>query len=684
MRRTVMFLVVLVVGFPLVARSQSTGTFLGVVKDTSGAVVPGATVTIRSLATDLTRTVTTGDDGAYRFPALLAGQYELQVEKSGFNTVKQTGLTLDVAQENVVNFALQVGTSQQEVTVTGEAPLVNTTSSSTGGLVNEDKMSDLPLNGRNYVDLALQQPGVQQDFLPIGGGGGVTGVFFSSNGSTIRSNNFTIDGASMLNQGGGSTSSEAGTTLGVDGIKEYKVVTHSFSAEYGLVMGSQVLIVSKGGSNQWSGDAFEYLRNSAMDARNFFDYGFVLPGGPRLPEFQRNNFGGSFGGPIRKDKTFFFAVYEGLRQNLGETILDNLPPLACHQLVAKGSGGNPMAPVTLDLGSANQPLFPGGAALANPGLCASSGLNNNSVVPDVIQAWLGQYPLPNLPNNQYTYPATSTVRVDFGQIRVDQNFSESDSFFARYTVDDGFLLNAWGNIPILSTVTALPQFSTAAGSRNQFLTLAENHIFSPTVLNQIRVSASRTTSYVNNIVNTTPLNPQGILSGPAAPAEDLYTMMPGEPIGAFSIGGGITGWGSNGTYPVLHEYNVYSLSDDIFWTRGRHALKFGTLFNIYNSSDKTLLTRQGSISFPNMAGFMTGIPTSYNAVVAYPPSTFANTNWTWLWKTIGVYAQDDFRATSRLTLNMGLRYEIMPSAPHELDGRESAIRDMAYTLIRPQ
>ena len=235
----VVAMVLLLLLVPKPSLAQSTGTILGTVKDSSGGVVPQAKVTIVNTDTNDTRTATTGDDGSFRFPALVAGHYSVRVEKEGFKTQTQTGLTLEVAQEMVVNSALEVGTSTQEVTVTGEAPMVNTTNSSLGGLVNEDKMADLPLNGRNYTDLTFMQPGVS---ITANAGssnpqGGIRGTFFSSDGASIRSNMITLDGAILMNGRGGTTASESGTSLGVAGIKEYKVVTGVFDASYGICAG---------------------------------------------------------------------------------------------------------------------------------------------------------------------------------------------------------------------------------------------------------------------------------------------------------------------------------------------------------------------------------------------------------------------------------------------------------------
>jgi hypothetical protein len=616
--------------FPALAQLP-TGTILGVTRDPSGGMIPAATVTVRNTETGLTRDVTTGDDGAFRVPALPVGHYTVKIDKAGFNTQTQEGLTLEVSQELVVNATLTVGSSTQEVVVTGESPIINTTNSATGSLVNEDRMADLPLNGRNYVDLTLIQPGVQQNILPTGGGGGTTGVFFSSNGASIRSNNFTLDGASLVNQFGGSTSSEAGTTLGVDGIREYKVVTHSFSAEYGQSMGSQIVMVSKGGSNQWSGGAFEYLRNSSLDARNFFDRGYLL-GGPRLPEFQRNNFGGSFGGPIKKDKTFFFGVYEGLRQNLGVTITDTVPLATCR------------------------------TATSNP--CATFSSGN---VAAVIQPFLAQYPLPNLGTTQYTFPATSRVRVDFGQIRCDQILSTTDSLFGRYTIDDSDLHNPYTNPIVSSTGAAFPQFGAHGLSRNQFLTLSENHVLSPELLNQFRLSYSRTNFRVDNDFLTTPLNPQGELIGPN------YSLVAGQPLGTLGVGG-LTGFGPN-AYPTYHIQNIGTVSDDVFYTRGRHALKVGTLLNRYGQANIIPKLVFGSLSFTNVATFLEGFPSSFSAVGPYPgQATFVMDRY-FTYNTLGFYVQDDFRANSRLTLNLGVRYEIWNKL-HELNNRQSNIPDI--------
>ena len=604
---------VLLLAVPSGFAQLPTGTILGTVKDSSGATVPEAQITVTSIDTNSIRTAVTGNDGSFRVSALRPGHYSVRVEKTGFTPETRALLTLDVAQELVVNVTIQVGSSAQVITVTGEAPLVNTTTSSLGGLVNDSKMADLPLNGRNFVDLALLQPGITNDtnFQQTNGQGGNWGVMFSSNGAPVRSNTFTLDGALMMNIHG-NTGGAIGTTLGVDGIKEYKVITDAFSAEYGLQMGSQVVIVSKGGTNQFHGDVFEYLRNRVLDARNFFDYSFLTTG-ERLPELQRNNFGGSFGGPIKKDKTFFYAAYEGLRQNQGATIIDNVFPANCHVVT-------------------NNP-------------CAITAANPQGNVAPVIQPLLSLFPSPNLPRNQLTFPAIQPSRVDYGQIRVDETLSSADSFFGRYTVQDSSNTNAY----------VYPQFQLQTLGRDTFVTLSENHIFSPALLNTARASLSRT-----NLAQAA-LYPPSLL-GPQ------YALVPGQAIGQLIIGG-VTNFGPTGNAPYYLVQNVYTLSDDVYYTKGRHAFKFGALFNRFENYDVASTNRRGSLSFTNMASFLAGL---YSSGTFLTPGSDINKEVRFY--TYGFYAQDDWRVAPRLTLNLGLRYEFN-STPFDRLGRNYAFRN---------
>ncbi len=645
-----------------VSAQLPTGTILGTVKDASGGVVPDARVTITNTDTSLTRTGTTGADGSYRFPALPVGHYRVEVTKEGFAALTRTGITLQVAQEATIDVTLQVGSTGQSVTVTGEAPLVQTSSSTVGGLVNEQQVSDLPLNGRNLVDLTLLQPGIVQTTVISAttiGSGLMTGVTISNNGMPIHSNNYMLDGANMKAPWGQNNSSIIGTTMGVDGVREYKVVSNLPDASYGLQMGAQTTIVSKGGGNTFHGGAYDYLRNDLLDARNYFDaldtlnfngFGTDKSGdfpNKRIPPFHRNNFGGSFGGPIKKDKTFFYAVYEGLRQTWGQTIATNTMPGNCfdqtvgastfHQITAASlSACSGVA--TTDINSAvlyvlSAPIIPG-------------------------QAGLFPYPNTNIDSAgirksgatfNYSFPYLQPTSENYGQIRLDQNFSASDTFFIRYTHDDA------------------NQIANRAYSYNrdfefggiQLATLSETHIFSPTVLNTFRFSFSRMLTSAKSTTSPAITDPKVILQ-------------PGTDMGGFTPASSVTGLGfiaADGTY----INNVYTLSDDLYWTKGRHAFRFGSMVNDFKIPGDGHFNNRGSVSFTTLANLARGI---YSSMTALGGTLSPSQVRYFEDHTFGFYAQDDYRVTPRLTLNLGFRYEFQ-TIPKELNGNNWQIRNVA-------
>ncbi len=543
----------------------SIGTILGVVKDSTGGTVAGAAVTVTNADTALTRTATTGDDGAYRFPALPVGNYQLQVMKDGFQTAQRKGIVLEVTQEASIDMVLQVGSTGQTVVVTEEAPLVQTTSSAVGGLVTEQQVADLPLNGRNLVDLTLMQAGITQTTVvptTTMGNGMQNGVTFSSNGAPIHSNAYLLDGANMTSSMGLNNVSVIGTTLGVDGVKEYKVVTNLPSAEYGLAMGSQTVIVSKGGTNQFHGDGFDYLRNGSLDARNFFDAldkfntngdgtdkSFDFPG-KRIPPFHRNNFGGSVGGPIKKDKLFFYAVYEGLRQTWGQTISTNTLPGVCFDQTATDATFHQVT----------------AASLATAGCSGVAPANQNAAVlyaltAPIIPGQAGLFPYPDVnvdatgtklagATSNYSFRFIQPSEEDYGQIRMDYNLSAADSMFIRYTQDDAR--------EVANRSYAFQEDQLFGGE--QFLTVSETHIFSPTVLNTFRASVSRNLGFANSTTTSPITDPKVILQ-------------PGQNYGGFTPASTVSGVGSlvDGTY----INGTYSFSDDVYWTKGKHAFKFG-------------------------------------------------------------------------------------------------------------
>jgi hypothetical protein len=705
------------------ASAQEAGTILGVVKDASGGAVPDAKITITNVETSEMRPATTRDDGAFRVPGLRPGHYTVRVEKDGFKTSTQTSLTLDVAQELVVNPTMEVGSASQEVTVTGEAPIVNTTTSTLGSLVDELRVADLPLNGRNYIDLTLIQPGIQINTSPSGGGSGSSGTWFSSNGMPPRSNNFTIDGAQIGNQYGTGPNSISGSTLGVDGIKEYKIVTSMFGPEYGMSMGSQMVIASKSGSNRWHGDMFEYLRNNHLDARNFFESPTSLLGGHRLPPFQRNNFGAAGGGPIRKDKTFFYLVYEGLRQAQQDAVQTTTLPAACHFLNTPSGpiidGGGPIpSNVTIPAGftAANQQILQtrltGTVTVGAPGCTGVTPTGTGAtIVNDMVTPWIGQFPFPNevIPGSasNYAFPGKTHVREDYAQLRVDQNISTSDALFTRYTFDDNRLTTPFASLTANDTGAGYPQFYSIGVSRNQYFTVGENHVFSTTLLNQFRLSFSRTDFRgLPGVANDPGLNPDfTFIDTPSTPGSTcfattnpvcIWSYLPGRFNGGIAPGNGVTTLSFNNTFPTYHPQNVWTLADDVFVSRGKHALKFGTLMNNFQEPSVMQKGAYGNDPSNNIGRWMQGqangtftvvTPVPLNGAGAVPPYAGATNgvlnapfqgnylDKDYMFKTFGFYGGDDYRATSRLTLNLGLRYEFS-TIPHELYGRSSIIPNL--------
>ncbi len=643
--------VLILLAIPVVAQLP-TATILGVAKDSSGGVLPNVTVTITNVDTGATRAVKTGDDGEYQAPELPVGHYEERAEHPGFKTVTRKGITLEVTQQAVINLDFEVGAADQQVVVTEEAPMVNTQNATLGGTVNETKMTELPLNGRNYIDLALLQPGVDKDKNQ----GNQQGTTFSVNGAPPRSNNFTLDGAILQTMLGRSpVAGESGDALGLDGIKEYTIVAGTFQAEYGLAMGSQMVAVSKGGTNQWHGDMFEYIRNDAFDANTFFNNQQDIPKAP----LRKNQFGGAFGGPIKKDKTFFYAVFEGIRENQGVPITNPVPSAGCHPAGATAANNYGAGTVI--------------TVAQCPDLSVDTDAGGNPITQATVSpytaALLALIPLPN-PGSTFdpssgnppvqTFNDHNSLGENYGQMRFDQTISDKDSFFARYTID-----NAIQN----ETVGDFSYFREAPDARNQWITLAENHIFSPMVFNAARISFSRTNAAVNE-------------ANVGLPGGTGPQLVPGFDTGVVDIGGPGGGayaeFGSVNAAPVtFNRQNIYTISDDVNWIHGKHAFKFGVLLNRFNEASQATNSFNGQIIYNQISDFLQANPLQ----VEFAP-TFATENRDFIFNTYGFYAQDDWRVRQRLTVNLGLRYEFM-NTPHELNGRQSRqINDFAdpFTL----
>ncbi len=427
---TATVLVVMALGVPAASAQITAATVSGVVADETGGVLPGVAITLKNVETGLTRSVVTADDGSYNVPGLPPGMYDARASLPGFTPAVRSGIQLAVGQEASLNLTLTVGTSEM-VIVSGTPALVDTKSSALSALVDEKTIEELPLNGRNFIELALLQPGVAVFNMRNTNSLTSRGQQININGANGRANSYLLDGANMSSYAGVAVSTAADTTLGVDMIREFRVVTNAFSADYGRAMGGVISVVTKAGTNQPHGSGFEFFRNSAMDARNFFAVGAT--------PFERHQFGATAGGPIRKDRTFFFGGAERLAERLTLTRVTTVPSAAAR------------------------------AGPVNP----------------AVRPYLDLLPLPNGPAldasiARYTFPFDQSTGETLAQLRIDHSFSGADAVFVRYAIDD-----ASRSLP-----TPYPRFSSDQKSRSQWLTIEERRTLGAALLNTARFSYS--------------------------------------------------------------------------------------------------------------------------------------------------------------------------------------------------
>ncbi|HEX8492052.1 MAG TPA: TonB-dependent receptor [Pyrinomonadaceae bacterium] len=593
------------------ALAQTSSTLTGDIKDTGGGALVGVKVTAHSLDTGFTRSTTSEDEGRFVFPGLPVGAYAIRADFTGFKHYVYDRINLTVNETATLNIVMEPAGLEAEVTISDEAALVNTKTQELSYLVNERAIRELPLNGRNYTDLALLQPGVIS--YPNRDGGSVVahGQGTSINGQDPRSNVYLLDGTPQNDFTNGPAGSAAGTALGIETIREFRVETNAYSAEYGRNSGGQINAVSKSGTNEFRGSLYEFHRNDNFDARNFFDTA-------RKPEFKRNQFGGSIGGPVRKDKLFFFFGYESLRENLGKTISTVVPDLNARR------------------GVLPRPGFPGQTI--------------NVTISPVVRPYLDEFPLPNGPNlgqglAAYSFGFAQQLRQHFLQGRVDYNKSDRSQFFARYTFDDADQL-----LP-----TDFPQFPRTFFSRNQFFTGEYRQTHSASTLSTFRLGFSRTRVGQNVEANI---------------SQDLQPFVPGrEIIGDIDIGG-IPRFGPQSSGNLRLVQNVFGGEYNVLHSRGRHLIKAGVLVERYQDNMVNPTFGNGIFTFTNLRDFLENRPQRF---IGLTPDAALDRYWRFT--LAGFYVQDTFRAHQRLSLNGGLRYEVA-TLPVDINGRDSALPNL--------
>lgn len=601
----------------------TSATVSGTVQDETGGVLPGVYITVDEVDRGTTRSAVTDDAGRYRVPLLEPGTYEIQAELSGFRTAVRTGVKLEVGASAVIDLSLTIGEITERVVVQGEAPLVETTSTAMTGLVDDKKIRDLPLNGRSYEQLALLQTGVSVARFSSTGSANGSGTSFASAGSRPSTNNFIIDGVNISNYKD-STGSAADTNLGVESIREFKVMTSTYSAAYGRNSGAVINVVTQSGTNQWHGSLFEFHRNSALDAKNFFD-------NPNedIPAFKRNQFGFSIGGPINQDRTFIFGNYEGLRESLGLTNIAVVPDEDSRQgiLPEFDSDGNPT----------------GGTKMVT--------------VADSVKPFLDLYPLPNGRNfgdgsGEFLSGPNQPLDEDYFSIRFDHHFSTEDSIFVRYTFDQAEVINPDNHLFLQENLY----------SRTQSGVLEYQKVFSPTFINTARFGLNR--SFLEDFSDEISTQPPSVfVPGAATMGQIRFGRSQGGQLGLTTLGS---------PSPGLSPYTSFQYSDDINWTTGSHGIQAGaSISRIQNNSITFGTGTLGQYTFRTLEEFLQGFAQQFQADTAESTRRRGQRQ-----TLFGFYIHDDFRYSPNLTFNLGLRWEFLPTIS-EVNGLEAQLVNLS-------
>jgi hypothetical protein len=590
-------------------------TVSGTVTDASGASTPGVTVAIKSLATQTATNSVTNAEGFYIAPNLPAGEYQITVGAPGFATQVRSGIILTVGQQLLLNLTMKVGSATETVNVSSDLPAVDLVNSTIGGVTNATAIEQIPLNGRSWTDLANFQPGVHfvQDQPPISAPDRVKrglGLQLTISGGRPQQNNYLLDGVNINDYANAGPGSVLGGNLGTDAVAEFSVLTTNYTAEYGRTSGGVISAITKSGSNKIHGTAYEYARNSALDAPNYFDVGGA-------PPLSRNQFGASIGGPIRKDKTFIFGNYEGVKLTSSQTSTVNVPSpgAIAGQFLPAGTTPDPSAVRFL------QAFFP-------------------TPIPSSVVADTGQY----------IFVGTARTTENYFIVRADNTFSDKDRIFATVMFDK-------------ASQTLPDEFNNKLyhnPTRRNVVAIEENHSFTPQLLNSARFGIN-----IDNVQSPSGATPINKLTTDAS-----LGFIPGESAGSVNIAPftGFSG-GISTAQPFKFDYRSWQGYDNLFYSKGLHSLKFGANLEYIQANSFAPDSPGGAFTYNSLSDFLTNAaPALFKADT--PGSVTPRGVRQWIF---GAYFQDDFHVRSNLTINWGLRYE-MATIITEVNGKLSNLR----------
>lgn len=602
-------------------RAQVTGaTVVGKITDSTGAAIPKASIDLLRDSTGTHRTVLSNDAGSFTVPNLTPGTYTLTVTAASFGVQTRQGLTLNVGEEKQEDFAMNPGSLTEQVSVTSTSPALDLASSQVSNVVDSTTVRQLPLSTRDWTLLATLQPGVSlvrtEKAVAVGADRGNRGygAQLTVAGGRPQQNNYRMDGISINDYSNGAPGSVAGVNLGVDAIQEFSVVTANASADYGREAGGVINAVSRGGANDFHGSAFEFFRNDFLDARNYFDPA-------RIGKLRKNQFGGTLGGRIIRDRTFFFGNYEGIRQIAGVPFTVNAPsPNARKGILACSTA----------VGGVQQ------AGCPTPGPGAASSTYTVPVGADTAQ-YLNFYGIPTQNGNtdtaQYFFSGKQVTPENFAQGRLDQIFTSKDSGHATYNYDAGDFTQP----------DAENNYFLFSHTKRQLALLEETHIFSSSFVNTARVGVSR------NLANITSTS----AGSNNLAADTSLGGVPGKAASSLVIGG-LTNFGGGLNAPS--QYNFYWTSiqgyDDAFYTIRNHTLRFGGAVERMRNNIVATSSPAGLYTFGSTADFIAGRVQNFQAQL---PGSVPEKG---LRQTLGAgYILDDWKAAKNLTFNIGVRYE---------------------------
>jgi Carboxypeptidase regulatory-like domain len=654
-----------------------SGTIVGTVTDQAGSVVPGANVTVVNEGTQFTRVLTTNNNGQYDAEFFPTGRITITVEHPGFEKLVRTGVVLTAADTLTINLQLTVGNVQETLEVTAEAPLLQLQTAAVTTLINNTQMLETPLNGRMFTQLIELSSGASPT-TPGMTLGGLTGYGMrinstvSINGATAQNNSYLIDGIYDI----GLWVNNAIIVPTIDSIQEERIMGADYSAQYGAAAGAVTVVQSKQGTNNFHGSAYEFLRNSDLDANTFFN---DKNGVPKAP-FRRNEFGGTIGGPIRKDKTFFFADYQGIRVAQPTTTTDTIPTLAQQQMVETGNFSNFSTTIY-------NPYSITPAGLRTP--FAGNMIPAQMLDPAAIKTMeLLPTPTSSGTSNNFIFNPVTSQRVDQFDIRGDQNFGSADRFFFKYSYDNSTgagscILPPSANSPVTVNPTCLNANPNSSQQRNWSATANYVKVFSPTVINELRIGAVR--NYLNIFL---PDNNIPIAQELGIPNIDIGNLNQGIPDMA------VTGFlnplfGSSSSYPEFEHVLFFQYEDVLTMTRGNHTFKFGGVAFRDRFDGHTSVYPRGAYDFNGQFTRQIGTTTAATSLSDFALGAFDSVQRSEQfgdfgarrWRT-GIWAEDSWRATPRLTLTYGLRWELM--SPYEdVSNRWSNLSIETGTIILP-